>query len=219
MNTQDAAAVVVIFGAAGDLTRRKLLPALYNLFLDRQLPERFAILGLDRIALDDEAFPRQIPRGRGSVLASRRVSAEAWVRFAPALRFTTADFSELLRSPGILRPRDRLASIERPGGRQGPRVFYLATPPTVVEAIVRGLGDAGLGQPRERSRIVVEKPFGRNLSNWRRQDVPFLPPHRQGARHPRVPGLHPVSPRPASVFSPERRAHLGAEPLGPPDPA
>jgi glucose-6-phosphate 1-dehydrogenase len=59
-------------------------------------------------------------------------------------------------------------------------VFYLATPPTVGEAIVRGLGDAGLGQPRERSRIVVEKPFGRNLSNWRWQDVPFLPPHRQG---------------------------------------
>jgi glucose-6-phosphate 1-dehydrogenase len=69
MNTQDAAAVVVIFGAAGDLTRGKLLPALYNLFLDRQLPERFAILGLDRIALDDEAFRGQMREGVDQFLA------------------------------------------------------------------------------------------------------------------------------------------------------
>jgi glucose-6-phosphate dehydrogenase-like protein len=76
MNIQDAAAIVVIFGAAGDLTRRKLL--------DRQLPERFAILGLDRIALDDEAFRRQMREGVDQFSRRGRVSAEAWGRFAPA---------------------------------------------------------------------------------------------------------------------------------------
>jgi glucose-6-phosphate dehydrogenase-like protein len=78
------------------------------------------------------------------------------------LSFTIADVSDLR---GYVALADRLASIERRWGRQGSRVFYLATPPTVVEAIAHGLGEAGLGQPRERSRIVVEKPFGGNLSS------------------------------------------------------
>ena len=166
MNPQiPEASVLVVFGAGGDLTRRKLVPALYNLFLDKRMPERFAILGLDRKPLEGDAFRRQMRDGVDQFSRRGHADDDAWGRFAGALEFTTADFSDAQAYATLT---DRLSALERAWGAEAQHIFYLATPPSAIETIARRLGEAGLAAAaRARARIVVEKPFGKDLDSAR----------------------------------------------------
>ncbi|HXG08552.1 MAG TPA: glucose-6-phosphate dehydrogenase [Gemmataceae bacterium] len=154
--------VVVIFGAGGDLTRRKLLPALYNLFLDGWLPERFAVIGLDRRPMDDEQFRRHAREGIDQF--SRRGPAQEadWQKFAPALGYQVADFTA---SASYAQLAGRLAAREQDWGSPANYLFYLAITPTLFETVARQLGEARLVADPQRSRLVVEKPFGRDLAS------------------------------------------------------
>ncbi|HEV2439959.1 MAG TPA: glucose-6-phosphate dehydrogenase [bacterium] len=152
--------ILVIVGAGGDLAARKLLPALYNLSVDGWLPDRFAAIGVDRGAVDDEAFRRHA-REAVDRFSRRRTDARQWDAFAPALTAFQGDLS----APATARALGgALAAVEQRWGTPVERVFYLATPPAAVEPIVEGLGAAGLA---ERARLVVEKPFGRDLESAR----------------------------------------------------
>ena len=156
---------LVIFGASGDLTRRKLVPALWSLYAGRTLPEPFAIIGSARSAVTDDEF-----RGRmhGAVREFARVkppSANVWDRFASSLSYVNGDPAD----PTLYASLDRaLRDIEkaRPGATN--RLFYLATPPSLYDAIVENLGASGLARPQGGwTRVIVEKPFGHDYESAR----------------------------------------------------
>jgi glucose-6-phosphate 1-dehydrogenase len=167
MNAQLEPIVMVIFGAGGDLTWRKLVPALYNLFLDRLLPEQFAIVGLARAEIDDEGFRRRLREGVD--LFSRRGPAddETWNGFTLHLTYLAGDFTR--PETGLLLGR-RLEELDRGWGARANRVFYFAIPPLLFEAAARQLESLGICRECDRDRLVVEKPFGRDLTSARDLD-------------------------------------------------
>jgi glucose-6-phosphate 1-dehydrogenase len=153
---------VVIFGASGDLTSRKLLPALYNLFVSGGLPGRFLILGAARRTWSDEEFRTRM---RAAVLAAPGCDPRSWEEFAGHLHYQALTYDE----PGDYTTlAARLADLEAAHGTGGRRVFNLAVPPDLYQTVAVNLGRAGLGrQERGWSRLVVEKPFGRDLASAR----------------------------------------------------
>jgi len=155
--------IMVIFGASGDLSRRKLMPALASLSARRLLPPEFTVLGVGRTSWSDEQF-RQAMQEAVAEFADRELAAgDQWKAFAGGLMYQCADlgsadvYGELAR---------RLADLDRIRGTGGNRVFYLAMPPSMYAPIIGGLGEAGLGSgPGTGTRIIIEKPFGRDLAS------------------------------------------------------
>jgi glucose-6-phosphate 1-dehydrogenase len=154
--------VIVIFGAAGDLTKRKLLPALHNLRTHGLLTDRFAIMGVARRELPVPAFRDQMASEVQALSTTAR--GPSWSELASRLYYSHGDF-------GAAATYDRLATqldeLERRHQTGGNVVFYLATPPTVFGDIAAGLGRAGLLAERDGRwrRVIVEKPFGRDLAS------------------------------------------------------
>jgi len=149
---------IVIFGASGDLTRRKLLPAFYHLFLEGLLPEGFVIVGYARTEMDDAAF-RQHARESIATYGRRPPEGQAWASFAEHLEYVTGEFSD----PGAMdHIVDDLRDADARHGTEGGRFFYAATPPSAYPDIVTRIGEAGLAQG---ARIVFEKPFGYDLDS------------------------------------------------------
>ncbi len=153
--------VFSIFGAAGDLTWRKLTPALYRLFTDGWLPEEFRIIGLDTRDFSVDEFRKHLREGVEQ-FQDDPVSDQDWSNFSKKISFLQGDFtsSDLYQELG-----GELDRIAHELGARPVFVFYLAVPPTLVEEMVRQLANAKLNQDRERSRIVIEKPFGRDLDS------------------------------------------------------
>ena len=150
----------VVFGASGDLTRRKILPALYNLAREGLLPERYAVVGYARTEWDDEAF-RAHARRAVQEFSRTPVDEDVWKRFADALSYVAGPFDD----PGCFAPlRQHLDDLDDVRGTEGRRLYYCATPPSAFPEIVRRLGEAGIG---EDARIVIEKPFGHDLESAR----------------------------------------------------
>jgi glucose-6-phosphate 1-dehydrogenase len=158
---------LVIFGASGDLTKRKLFPAIYNLALSRLLPEHFAAVGVARRPKPD--FADEMREHVGKFSRRKPVDASTWNELARGIRYVQGEFHE---AGTYERLRDELARLDAERGTKN-RVFYLAVAPDQVPAIVRGLRAAGLVVPPsdERDapfqRVVVEKPFGEDLASAR----------------------------------------------------
>jgi glucose-6-phosphate 1-dehydrogenase len=161
----DEPVTLIIFGASGDLTRRKLMPALFALYAARTLPEPFAILGVARTEMSDDEFRRRM---RDAVTEFGRVqppSELVWERFARALHYVPGDPTDPALYPQL---KASLAELEqsRVGGEN--RLFYLATPPSLYDDIVEHLGASGLNRsPGGWTRIVIEKPFGQDAVSAR----------------------------------------------------
>jgi glucose-6-phosphate 1-dehydrogenase len=157
-------AVMVIFGASGDLTHRKLVPALYSLVRGGQLPAGLAVIGVARKPLSNDAFRAALRAGADEFSRLRPVDAPAWEELAPRIFYHQGEFGdpESYRRLGKL-----LDALDSQLGTRGNRVYYLATPPASFQVIAENLGLAGLAHdPASRGfrRIVVEKPFGRDLA-------------------------------------------------------
>jgi len=158
----------VIFGASGDLTRRKLVPALYNLACQDLLPPGFAVIGFSLTPMTDVDFRNQMEESvkhSPDVLAFRQ---KLWDEFVPALHYITADFE----SPeGYQQLAARLSEMDTERGCSGNRLFYLATLPSFFPTIVENLRRHGLAgrdkRPAGWTRVVIEKPFGRDLASAR----------------------------------------------------
>jgi glucose-6-phosphate 1-dehydrogenase len=159
---QAAPTVLVIFGAAGDLAWRKLVPALYNLFLDGLLPDKFQILGLDRNEMSAEKFKDHLRTGVNQFSRRGRVKREQWDEFASLLSFISGDLVDEALYKGLA---ERLAALDEKWGTQANRIFYQATPPSLVQPIVEHIGRAKICLDCERSRMVFEKPFGHDLES------------------------------------------------------
>jgi glucose-6-phosphate 1-dehydrogenase len=154
----------VVFGALGDLTRRKLLPALYNLQANGLLPRELAFVGVARRALDDAGF-REYAAAAARDPATRPAGGPAPADFTARVHYVKGDFQD----PGTYQALSKaLAHAAKEHGTAGNAVFYLATPPSEFSPIVRGLAGAGLTHPEAGwRRIVVEKPFGHDLESAR----------------------------------------------------
>nr|CAA9221629.1 Glucose-6-phosphate 1-dehydrogenase [uncultured Armatimonadetes bacterium] len=159
----------VIFGASGDLTGRKLVPALYNLFCQDLLPPGFAVIGYAFTEMDDASFRermRDLVKNSPEVLVFR---PKLWDAFVPALHYITADFEN---PDGYASLTARLGELDREHDTGGNRLFYLATAPQFYGPIALNLGRHGVAGRESRgegwTRIIVEKPFGRDLNSARR---------------------------------------------------
>jgi len=155
------ACTVVIFGATGDLTHRKLVPALYNLLVDGELPPGVKILGFARREKSDDEFRAGLEE------SNRKVSRNGhddtiWKQFSGSIHYHQSEFQDV---DGYQRLADRLEEIDRERGRPGNRLFYLASAPDFFDDIMEHLRDVGLSKEREGcwSRVIVEKPFGTDL--------------------------------------------------------
>ena len=156
------ASILVIFGAGGDLAWRKLVPALYNLHLDHWMPENFAIFGLDLKPMGEEDFGEHLRQGVSQFSRRGRPDKDAWQAFAGNLHYIQADFSD---SSAYTALKQRLIDTEKAWGVKANHIFYQATPPSLVETIVNHLGQASMADDKARTRIVLEKPFGRDSSS------------------------------------------------------
>ncbi len=156
---------IVIFGASGDLTKRKLLPALYNLKSLQLLPENFAVIGVAVTDGNDELFRAQISSDIKE-FATRPVEQSVWEDFAKRSHYIPGDFNnpdtfQLLRS--------KIEEVQKTWNLPGNVLFYLAVSPTFFGRVVEQLGHAGLAQesPGVWRRIIIEKPFGHDLQSSR----------------------------------------------------
>lgn len=156
--------VLVIFGAGGDLAWRKLVPALYNLFVDRRTPERFAIVGVARKEMNDDAFRLRMREGVDRFSRRGKADEATWEQFAPLLSYVSEDISVADGDPAL---RERLEQLDREWETRANRIFYLAVPPTLLEAAAAHLSRLKVCKDCRRDRLVVEKPFGRNLESAR----------------------------------------------------
>ncbi|MBL9153441.1 MAG: glucose-6-phosphate dehydrogenase [Verrucomicrobiales bacterium] len=156
---------LVIFGATGDLTHRKLIPALYNLAAAGELPAGVRVVGFARRPKTDDEFRAGLEE------LNRKVSRHShhddlWRQFSRTISYHASEFQD---AAGYDALRQRLEALEAEGA-SGNRLFYLASAPEYFDDILAGLRQAGLNRPRDRgwSRIVVEKPFGTDLPSARR---------------------------------------------------
>lgn len=154
--------VFAIFGAGGDLTSRKLIPALYNLYLDNWLPPQFEIVGLDRTAMSDDDFARHLRRGVDTFSRSGQAEDGPWRDFASHVAYLSGDLNDPRTYSDLGR---KLGALDKELNARANRIFYLAVPPSMIEMISQGLARARLNADRLRARIVVEKPFGRDLAS------------------------------------------------------
>ena len=152
---------IVIVGASGDLTSRKLVPALFNLYLNGGLPETFLIVGCSRSKMSDQDFRNKM---KDAIIGSDSPDHQKWEAFAPYLHYRSIDYGDL---PSFMRLAEALRDLNNTYKTRGNRIFYLAIPPSLYEKAARMIGQAGLSDENANgngwSRIVVEKPFGRDL--------------------------------------------------------
>jgi glucose-6-phosphate 1-dehydrogenase len=154
--------VLVIFGGMGDLAWRKLAPALYNLALNQFLPEKFAVIGVDLKAGNLDDFRLRMKDGTATFCECGQVDEGKWEEFARRLFYIPGDFSTRATYENL---SQQIKACEENFGAPANTIFYLAAPPGVMEAIVKGLAATQLAQNRLRARIVVEKPFGHDLAS------------------------------------------------------
>jgi glucose-6-phosphate 1-dehydrogenase len=157
--------VVVIFGATGDLARRKLLPALYALALEHRLPVGLTVLGVARRPMSDDEFRRQMREAVAEHGRTGPPDAVEWEPFAEGLFYQDLDYHDQ-GAYGAL--AERLVRLDAERGTRGNYLFYLATPPSVFPVAVTQLGAAGLARSGTGwRRVVIEKPIGHDLASAR----------------------------------------------------
>ena len=156
--------VLVIFGGGGDLAWRKLVPALYDLFLDKLLPERFSLIGLDRKEMSEDEFCDRLNDGVNQFSRRGKADPKQWGQFANLFSYASVDFDDA-NAYQIL--AEQLSAQEKQWNSKANRIFYFAVPPGLIEMIVNHLGQAKLDRDRNQARIVVEKPFGHDLESAR----------------------------------------------------
>ncbi len=157
---------VVIFGASGDLTKRKLVPALYRLTQQRLLPAEFAILGFARTKMSHDEFRDEMKEAIVTYSEAKQVDEAVWESFAKGIFYIAGDINNPKSYSEIKKMLDK---IDEERGTAGNRVFYLSTSPTLYAEAIQQLGAAGLAKPKDKGwiRIIIEKPFGRDLASAR----------------------------------------------------
>jgi glucose-6-phosphate 1-dehydrogenase len=160
--TNGDSCVLVIFGASGDLTKRKLIPGLYNLSCEGCMNPEFEVLGIGRTPMSSEEFRKKTGEAAAKSKDTRDFNESGWTDFETRLHYMEGDINNPNFYPQL---RNRLEEMERSGSSPN-HLFYVSTPASVAAPIIEGLGAVGLNR-REKgwTRIVLEKPFGRDLES------------------------------------------------------
>ena len=158
---------IVLFGASGDLARRKVVPALYSLAAQNGLCQRYALVGFARTPMDDDAFRNAAGDAAKNISEVGPIDEGKWREFSANLHYVSGDYND---PEAYARLDKRLAELDREKQLGNNRLFYLATPPEVYPHIVKQLGRAVMTRPAPPEswvRIIIEKPFGRDLASAR----------------------------------------------------
>jgi glucose-6-phosphate 1-dehydrogenase len=157
---------MIIFGASGDLTKRKLMPSLYRLFKNNMLPEHFFIFGTSRDEKSVNQYRTEMYEAVKTALP-KECDQEKWDEFAGRIYYATFEYDDPASYTANL--KDALPKLEARHKTRGNRIYYLAIPPQVFEDVIHNLGAAGLAREEPGcSHIVIEKPFGRDLASARK---------------------------------------------------
>ena len=157
--------LLVIFGASGDLTHRKLVPGLYNLACAGCMNPQFEVLGVGRTAMSSETFREKMREAVGNSSDARGFNESGWHEFENRLHYLVGDVND---EQFYSRLRDRMEAMERAGSSPN-RLFYVSTPASVAGPIIEGLARAGLNRRDQGwTRIILEKPFGHDLESARK---------------------------------------------------
>lgn len=157
--------IIIIFGATGDLTWRKLIPAIYNLYLDKWLPDHFTVMGVSRKPMSDNEFIKRLHGGVDKFSRRGKTKKAAWDAFAKCLIYHKGEFTNKTTYAGIDK---KIQKIEKDCKVPVNRIFYLAVPPNSFEEIALKISESGLAINKQKSRIIIEKPFGHDLTSAQR---------------------------------------------------
>ncbi|MDF2511836.1 MAG: zwf [Herbinix sp.] len=162
--SQDLSAIMVIFGGTGDLTHRKLMPAIYNLIRDQLIPEHFAIVAVGRRDKTEEEYLSDV-RNAITKYSRNKIDEAIWSRLQEMIHYYKFDFTDLSGYQELKLYLDQLDTVVKSGGN---RVYYLAVAPEYFETIVQGLQASDMAVKKDTwSRLVIEKPFGKDLKTAR----------------------------------------------------
>lgn len=157
--------VIVIFGASGDLTARKLIPAIYNLAHDGLLPADFYLIGFGRKEIPDAEF-QKLAADAIKEFSRREMSEDVWARLAKRTLYVSGGYDERGAYDKL---SQRIGELEKDVGQPLQSLFYISTPPTVFAPIIQNLGASGLAKRHlggsQHSKVIIEKPFGRDLAS------------------------------------------------------
>lgn len=156
--------IFFIFGATGDLTSRKLIPALYNLFLERLMPVNFAIIGMGRTSYTDERFRGLLFENINRFSKNEKVDVDQWDNFSSRIYFHCSDISEDKTYQG---QAERISQLAREWGGDPCVVYYMAVAPRFFGTIAEKLAQHKLTENADKMRVVIEKPFGHDLESAR----------------------------------------------------
>ncbi len=154
--------IIVILGATGDLTWRKLIPAIYNLYLDKWIPEKFALLGVSRSNMSEKEFRKHLHEGVDKFSRRGKSKKAEWADFEKYLNYQKGEFNVNSTYSNI---EKQIKLFEKKWKVTSNRIFYLAVPPNSFEEIALKLGASKLAENKFQSRIVIEKPFGHDLDS------------------------------------------------------
>lgn len=154
--------ILIIFGGSGDLNKRKLIPAFYNLYLDNHMPEKYAIIGMGRTEFSDDSFRDMLKENLNKFSRRGSVNNQEWKPFAENIAYQVSDvfadetYAELV---------NRIDQIQESWGEKANLVFYLSIAPSLIAPVAEKLGACGICNDINRTRLVVEKPFGSDLKS------------------------------------------------------
>ncbi|QNL50610.1 glucose-6-phosphate dehydrogenase [Olivibacter sp. SDN3] len=151
--------IIIIFGGTGDLAKRKLIPAFYNLFLDGWMPENFAIVGLGRTDLDDEKYTERLHEGLTAFSRNGTPAAEQWEIFKANVTYFQSDINNI---DDYKKLAVQLDQLDEQWGIHANRLFYLSVAPQFIETVTTNINLSALATKPASDRIVIEKPFGYN---------------------------------------------------------
>jgi glucose-6-phosphate 1-dehydrogenase len=156
---------IVLFGASGDLAKRKVIPAMFDLAQHKSLGDRYAIVGFSRTPMTDESFRGTVGEAAKTISEVGPIDPAKWSEFSSNLYYSPGEYGDPNSYAQLAK---RLSELDKEKNLGGNRLFYLSTPPEVYRDIVEQLGKAGLAKccnPNSWTRIIIEKPFGRDLAS------------------------------------------------------
>lgn len=163
--------IITIFGGSGDLTKRKLIPALYNLYLDHWLNDHFRIICTGRSDIPNPDFVERMKEGTDQFSRRGKAKPEEWEQFAKLIEYQQADFTEPVFYDKL---KKEITEFEKGSDCPLNKIFYMAVPPQFFETIAKRIGDAGLAEDKKYARLVIEKPFGTDLQSAQKLNKSLL---------------------------------------------
>ena len=163
--------IIAIFGGTGDLTWRKLIPALYNLYLDNWLNLKFSIICMGRKDMTNAAFVKRLKEGVDQFSRRGKTKLKQWELFSKMIEYKKGEFDNKSLYSYL---KKQIAAFEKESDSDVNKIFYLAVPPQFFELIATKIGDAGLAVDKKFARLVIEKPFGTDLHSARKLNASML---------------------------------------------